>query len=208
MRIQSISVLSCTLAFMVLCGCSMHKSAVEAKRQYAIEHMRQTYLKSSGPIFRRFGTDIFSALSSANAVTLKTPRCASAAMGRDQDSEYRLYVFWLEDRPTVDGIELRLDKTNPTAIIGVSTSDTEENLKANKVSVVMVASWIWSSTNSICKKLEKISDVSDIKVRLLRAGTPITEWCPVSFYRLDHWMGSKEVTEVTTGPSAGIQGNN
>jgi len=120
-------------------------------------------------------------------------------MGRDRDSEYRLYVYWLEDAPSVDGVELSLAKTNSTTILAVSTSDTERNIKDSEVSVVFVASWIWPSTNSIWNKLEKISDVSDIKIRLLKEGSPITGWSPVSFYRLDHWMGSKDVVEVKSG---------
>jgi hypothetical protein len=197
-----------TLAVIILCGCSGHETAVEAKRHYAINHVQQAYLNARSPIFRRWGTNILTALSSANVVTLKTPRCASAAMGRDQDGECRLYVFWLEETPSADGVELRLDKTTATTTIAVSPSDTEENVKASKVSVVNVASWIWFNTNSISSKLEKISDVSNLKVRLLRAGAAITDWCPVSFYRLDHWMGTKEVTEVTTGDSAGIKAHN
>jgi hypothetical protein len=181
---------------MVLCGCSAHKAAVEAKRQHGIERAYQDF-NSKSPIFRRTATNNLSMLSSANADTLKTPRCSSAAMGRDQDGEYRLYMFWLDEKPTVDGLELRLDKTNATVTIAVSHSDTEDNIKASEVSVVMVASWIWSSTNNIANKLDKISDVSNIKVRLLREGAAVTDWCPVSFYQLDHWMGSKQVTEMT-----------
>lgn len=198
----------CTLGFLILCGCSGHEAAVEAKRQYAVDRVQQAYLNARSPVFRRWGTNILAALSSASAVTLKTPRCAAASMGRDQDGECRLYVFWLEETPSADGVELRLDKTTSTIIIAESASDTEENVKASKVSVVKVASWIWSSTNNISNRIEKISDVSNLKVRLLRAGVAITDWCPVSFYRLDHWMASKEVTEVTTGDAVGTKAHN
>lgn len=183
---------------MVLCACSKHNAAVETRRQHAIERAHQD-LNSRSLIFRQCGTNILSTLLSANAVKLKTPAFASAAMGRDQDGEYRFYVFWLEDTPTVDGVELRLEKTNSTVIIAMPASEKEENVKASKVSVVNVANWRWSTTNNIWKKLEEISDVSDLKVRLLKTGTGVTEWHPVSFYRLDHWMGSKEVTEMTKG---------
>jgi hypothetical protein len=207
MRTHSICFLSCTLAFVVLCGCSTHKAAVETRRQFAIDRAHQDF-RSRSPIFRQFGTNNLSALSSANATTLKTPRLASATIGKDQDGEYRLYVFWLEDKPSVDGLELYLAKTNLTAIIPISSADREENVKSSKVTVVMVARGIWHNTDGIWNKLEKISDVSDLKVRLLKAGVPATEWCPVSFYELDHWMGSKKVTEVTSGSSAGIKAHN
>jgi hypothetical protein len=62
----------------------------------------------------------------------------------------------------------------------------------------MVANWILFSTNSQWNMLEKINDVSNLKVGLLKAGVATTEWCPISFYRLDYWMGSKEVSEVIT----------
>lgn len=206
MRTRAIAGLSCALVVIVLCGCQSHNAAVEARLQHNIDRCHQDF-RARFPIWRRCATNILSVLSSANAVTLKTPQFASAAIGRDQDGEYRLYVYWLEDAPSVDGVELSLAKTNSTAILAVSASDTERNIKDSKVSVVFVASWIWPSTNSICKKLDQINDVSSIKVRLLKAGTPVTDWCPVSFYRLDHWMASKEVTEVTTGPSANMNGS-
>lgn len=205
MRTQSIC---CALAFVVLCGCARHKADVETRRQFAIEREQHVYVNSRSPMFRRWGTNILSALSSANVATLNTPCFASATMGKDQDGEYRIWVFWLEDKPSADGFELRMAKTNSTVIIPISTSDREENIKSSKVTVVMVARGIWHNTDGIWNKLETISDVSNLKIRLLKAGAPVTEWCPVSFYRLDHWMGSKEVTEMTTGNTADIKAHN
>jgi hypothetical protein len=196
-------ILSCAIMVVVLCGCSMHKDDIEARRQFAIDREKQVDINARSPILRKWGTNTLSVLLSTNTLTLKTPQFASATMGRDQNGEYRLWVFWLEDKPSVDGIELRLAKTNSTVIIPISISDREENIKSSKVTIVMVARWIWHNTDGVWSKLEKISDVSDIKVRLLKAGNPVTKWCPVSFYRLDHWMGSKEVTEVTSSPTIG-----
>jgi hypothetical protein len=56
-------------------------------------------------------------------------------MGRDGDGEYRIYVYWLEDKPTINGVELYLGKTNSTVIIPVSASDEERNIKDSEVSV-------------------------------------------------------------------------
>ena len=108
----------------------------------------------------------------------------------------------------MDAVELSLDKTAPTMTIAVSPSDADENAKASNVSVVNVASWVWSSTNNIANKIKEISDVSNLKVRLLRRGAVVTDWRPVTFYRLDRWMGSKEIAEVTAGPAAGVTTHN
>jgi hypothetical protein len=178
----------------------MNNTSFEAKRQFSIDRARQDF-RSRGVIFRQFGTNIFSALLSVDATSLKTPQFASATMGRDQDGEYRLYLFWLENAPSVDGIEIRLDKINSSVIVVESAYDKAENLKASKGSLIMAASWVWSYTNSVWDKLDMINDVSDLKVRLLTKGNPVTQWYPISFYRLDHWMGSKEVMEVRAGPS-------
>ncbi len=202
MRIQSIYISIGLALVALLCGCSTYKNSIEAKRQFAINRQQHVFIHSKSPIFRQWGTNILSMLSSADTDTLKHPHFASATIGRDRDNEYRLYVFWLENKPSIDGVELRLSKTN-SVMLDVPASDAKENEKTSKVSVVMVASWIWSGTNNIADKLDKVNDVSDIKVRLLKNGSPKTDWCAVSFYRLDHWMGSKEITEVTTGPSVG-----
>jgi hypothetical protein len=181
----------------------MHDAAVEAKVQFATKHVQLAYLNGRSPIFSRWGTNILMVLASVSPDALKEPQFASATMGRDQNGEYRLFLFWLEDKPSVDGLELCLSKTNATATVPMAADDISENRKSSEVSVVMRASWIWSSSNSICAKLEDIKDVSSIKLRLLRSGSPVSGWCPVSFYRLDHWMGSKVVTEVTTGDTKG-----
>jgi hypothetical protein len=203
LKSKTIFILSSIAAVMVLCGSSKHDATIEARLQHNIDRCHQD-LRARFPIWRGCATNILSALSSANAVTLNTPRVASAAMGRDQDSEFRLYLYWLENTPSVDGAELRLNKTNSTVIITISVSDAERNMKDSEISVVFAASWIWSNTNSIRKKLENIDDVSNLKVRLLRSGKPETDWCPVAFYRLDHWMGSKEVAEEKKGRADGI----
>lgn len=66
---------------------------------------------------------------------------------------------------------------------------------------IFVASWMWTSTNDMWDALEKISDVSAIKVRLFKSVRPVTGWCPVCFFRLDHWMGSQKVVQITSGPT-------
>jgi hypothetical protein len=193
------------LAFMALCGCQSHQARIEARRSFAIDRQHQDF-NSRSLIFRECATNILSALLSTNALTLKTPQFASATMGRDEDGEYRLWVCWLEDRPSVDGIEMCFAETNTTAIIPVQISDREENLKSSEVTVVMVARWIWHRTDGIWDKLETIRDVANIKIRLFKGNTPVTEWHPVSFYRLDHWMGSKSVLKVTNGDNADLKG--
>lgn len=200
MRTKTIYVLSWVVTVMMLCGPQSHGADVEARLQHNIDRCHQDF-RSRSLIWRQFATNILSTVLSANEVTLKTPQFASAAMGRDDDGEYRLHIYWIEDMPSIDSVELLLAKTNATAILTVLTSDAERNVKDSKVSVVYMAHWIWSSTNGIWNQLEKIDDVSNLKVRLLKGGHPVTEWCPVSFYRLDHWMGSKEVIEVKTGKS-------
>ncbi len=200
MRNQTFFVLSCTIAVIALCGCPLQNAALKARVDHNIDRCHQDF-RAKFPIWRQCATNILLALSSANATTFEKPQFASAALGRDKSGEYRLYAYWIEDTPTVDSVELCLEKTNTLGIIPVSASDTERNLKDREVSVVFVASWIWLSKDSMWSKLESIDDVSKLQLRFLRASKPETEWHPVAFYRLDHWMGSKEVEEVTAGAS-------
>lgn len=206
MRKKTNCILYCAAVFIALCGCQSHNKAIEARLQHDIDRCHQDF-RSRGLILRQFATNILSAVTSANVFTLKTPQFVSAAIGRDDDGEYRLHVYWLEDVPSVDSVELALSKTNSTGIIALSASDKERNLTDSKVSVVFMAYWIWSSTNGIWNQLEKVDDVTNFKVRLLKADKPVTDWYPVPFYRLDHWMGSKKVVEISTGPSTSLKSN-
>ena len=206
MRFKLQTALNCVIVILMLCGCQSQGDTVTARIQHNVDRCNQDF-RSKSPIWRQFATNILSAVTSANELTLKAPRFASAAIGRDDDGEYRLHVYWLEDVPSVDGVELLLSKTNSTGSIAVSSSNTERNLKDSKVSVVFTADWIWSSTNAIWNQLEKINDVSNLKIRLLKTNNPVTEWCPLSFYRLDHWMGSKQVIQITNGNPATIKAN-
>ena len=192
--------LICIYISVLACGCSTHQASIEKRRQFAIYRVQHVDINSRSPVFREWGTNILSELSSATNVTLKKPQFASAAMGRDGDGEYRLYVFWLESKPSVDGVEVCWSPTN-SLNIGVTPYYVKENKESSKVTIVMVASWVWPDTNSVANTLDQIGDVSKIEIRLLKKGEPVTGSYPVSFYRLDHWMGSKQITKITTGPS-------
>jgi hypothetical protein len=200
LRIQIVLALGCVLA--MACGCSTHRASVEGRRQFAVDRVEHAYIHARSPIFREWGTNLLSALSSANKATLEEPRLASATMGRDDGGEYRLYVFWLEGAPSMDSAEIGWGKTN-SINLAVSAYHIADNKRASKVTLIMVASWIWSNTNGVTESFDQIQDVSSIKVRLLRKKIPSTGWSRVSFYRLDHWMGSKKITKVDGGSASG-----
>lgn len=188
-------------AAVMMCGCRSQTIPVESKCNADIKFVRQAYVNGRSPVFKQLGTGILSAFSSGGSATLRQPRFASAAMGVDQDGEYRLYIFWLEEKPSIDDVELRWAKTNASIIIPISSYDKGEDVRSTKVSVLMSASWIWSKTNSISHRFDTISDVRKLKIRLLAKRKTVTVWNPVSFYRLDRWMGSKNIQEINSGPA-------
>ena len=119
-----------------------------------------------------------------------------AAMGRDLNGEYRLFVYWLENSVTVTGVELYLGKTNSTLVIPISAHEREQNMKARHLSVVRAVSWKWEVSEGVWHNLDQITHVSDIRIRLLRSNKAISDWHPPVFYKLDRWMGSKQITEI------------
>jgi hypothetical protein len=193
-------------AAIALCGCVSHDANIKKRSQFAVNREEEVYVHSRSLVFRQWGTNILSAISSANG-KFESPTIASATMGKDEDGEYRLFVFWLEDKPSIDGIELYLSKANQHEFVPIDSSDIKENKKTSEVTIVMVASWVWTNTNSIWSNFEKNDDVSELKIRLLKKNKIKTDWHPVSFYRLDHWMGSKQVIEMTNGNPASIKAN-
>src|SRR5580698_81235 len=96
----------CIYISVVTYGCSTSQPTIEARRQFAVNRIYHVYINARSPIFRQVGTNTLAVLSSATEATLKKPQFASAAMGRDENGEYRLYVFWLEGKPSVDGVEV------------------------------------------------------------------------------------------------------
>lgn len=201
-RLRIYFVLACICISAMGCGCSMHRASLEERRQFAIDRVEHAYIHARSPVFREWGTNLLSALSSTSKATLRSPQIASATMGRDEDGEYRLYVFWLEGAPSVDSAEIGWGETNSVSL-AVPSYYIADNKQASKVSLIMVASWIWSDPNGITKSFEQIHDVSSIRIRLLREKIPSTGWTGVSFYRLDHWMGTKKIVKVNAGSASG-----
>ena len=179
----------------IACGCSMWKDNFAAKRKHDLERAQQD-CNSKSPIFRRFGTNLYPILVSAREDQLNKPQFVMAAMVKNLNGEYWIFVYWLENSVTVDSVELDLGKTQKTLVIPISPNDLLRNMKARNLSITRAVSWKWEVSNSVWNKFEQLTNVSDIRIRLSRKRTGITAWHPVVYYKIDRWMGSKQITEI------------
>jgi hypothetical protein len=197
MQIQLIGIL--IFLSLVFCGCSNRNGAIEARRQYAIQREKQVYVNSQSPMIRQWGNDILAAVTSANRSSLQSPKVASATLRLDSNGQCELNVFWLEDTPSIDKAELHLESGSAPIFIDISEQNQRQNIKDSKVTVVMVAFWMWTADEKISNDIAKIGNVSELKMRLMRNGVPVTDWWPVSFYWLDRGIEGMNVIKVTSG---------
>ena len=169
-------------------SCSSN-STVEARRQFAIKFEKENWAASSKNVVRsKWSKDISSALISIDTKTINNPRMASAVLAKGKDENYGLIIFWIENHPSVDGVEFQFNSQSSPVIIPIPDAELKQNQSAAKETIVFGSELQWEDTSEVWKSLEQITGAKDLKVRLLRDKAPVTDWFSVDFYKVDHWI--------------------
>jgi hypothetical protein len=97
-------------------------------------------------------------------------------------------VFWIENHPSVNSVEFRFSNQSSPAIIPIPEAELRQIQSEAKDTIAFGCELDWGNTSELWKNLEQISSAKDLKVRLLHANKPMTDWGPVDFYKVDHWV--------------------
>lgn len=178
------------LGLTCLSGCSAGNQSVEARRDFAIRLNTVKSASITNVVQSKWTSDILSALRSANTKSINKPQIASAVLVGRKNGTYGLFVFWIENYPSADGVELRLSKE--TSPIKIATPETElKQIQAEaKDTIVYGSEYGWDKTSELCKSLEQTTSTKGLELRLLRADKPVTDWFQVKFYKVDKWLSS------------------
>ena len=135
-------------------------------------------------------------MNASNVKTLGQPEIASAwicsVLNRtnlNKIDHFDLFVFWIENRPSVSRLEFSLPGLVSNIELPISDADAKDNKTVAEQSVVFTARNQWMKESEIGNILDN-TDGKSLKVRLLRDEKPVTDWYPVSFFRLDHWVAN------------------
>ncbi|HEY5041747.1 MAG TPA: hypothetical protein VIK53_07060 [Verrucomicrobiae bacterium] len=137
------------------------------------------------PIPKKYHPDILSKLKSAGFDDLLGPELASAALVVTTNPYDDFIVFWLEQSPSVDTVELKLDEQGNLLSLPISEFDIKQNKNDNSRGVVFGAQYEWDKGTEIWKRMNQIADTNNVQMRLLTSGKPETPWFKVDLYNLD-----------------------
>lgn len=179
----------------VLAGCSAGDVSFETRRDSDINFNKQRLSSTKSPVVSKWSRSILSTLETVNATNILNPRLASAILAKNTNGTYGLFVFWVENHPSVDGIEFVFARTHSFSTNVVLAIELKQVLEEAKVGIVFGSEEDWKDTAEMWKCLELINSTHDLKVRLLREKIPATEWFPVDFYKVDKWMQNTNSNE-------------
>ena len=177
------------------CSCSPKVLSVEARRQNAIHEVEGVLAQngsSNDDTVSQHARAVLDALNLANADSLRKPVVARAVFQQVLHfpsgfpvPPCELFVVWIEDQPSVIALELKC-QDNPSMVFPIAPPDLNGNLMSARRTVVFGAHQSWASISDFEKTLGAVNGTNDLQVRLLRDGTPETEWAPVHVHVLDH----------------------
>jgi hypothetical protein len=172
----------------VLFGCSPAGRSFEDRRDFSIQSAKDGLITFTNVIPAKYNKDNLSALMSIGNGIVKTPHVSSAILLRRSSAAYNLYVFWIENYPSVNAVELKLNNQTRPIVMPAGESQTKLNEKDAETSIVFSKEQTWDQTSELWKDLEEIRSTNELMVRLLRAGNPVTDWHAVDFYRDRKWI--------------------
>jgi hypothetical protein len=97
-------------------------------------------------------------------------------------------VFWIENNPSIDGVELQFSSQSNPAVIPIPEQELKQIRTVAKDTIVFGSEYDWEETSEFRKSLDRITNAKELKVRLLRAKAPVTDWFPVEFYKDGKWI--------------------
>ena len=178
-------VMLCSFLFI---GCSPDKTSVEERQKYAIQFTEDHWFKSKKEVVAQLGKDVLPVLKSIDVKAINNPLVTSAIFISGKNNSYDLFVIWIEKYPSVDGLEFQYSAQEPPLVIPIPEQELKQNKECAKSTVVFVAEYWFVDEPELRKNFDQISSAKDLKVRLLRAKSSVTEWHPVRFYKAGHWI--------------------
>lgn len=175
------------LGLALVCSCSEGDQSLEGKRQYAIQVIEQYHSASKNPFMAKSAHDVLSALRSSSVASLKRPPVACAEIVQDEKRACRLHLYWIEDSPSIDSVELK-HGDNHSIIFQIPDTDVKANRNESQHTVVFTTGYNWDGITGFAEEMSHLDGATDLSVRLLLAGKPVTGWAPVDFYKVDRWL--------------------
>ena len=176
------------LSFSLLLGCSPSEKSFKARRDADIRFNTQRLNSTRSKVVLKWSQDILSALETVNSSNILKPRLASAILAKSTNGVYGLFVFWIENYPSVDSIEFAFHEPQ-SAITNVRLSIELKQVQGEaKVGIVFGSEDDWRGETEMWKHLEEIVTTNNLKVRLFRDKAPVTDWFPVDFFKMDRWL--------------------
>jgi hypothetical protein len=175
----------------LISSCSAGNRSFESRRQFAIQHNRERLASSKNEVPKKWSEDNLSALASINDKAVSDPVLTSAILAKGENGAYGIFVFWIEDYPSVDGIEFRLSEEGSGIVVPISDSKLKRMQADARDTIVFGMEYDWEETpetTSLLKSFEQIVSTKNLKVRLMRGNTPVTNWHPMSAYKVDRWL--------------------
>jgi len=143
------------------------------------------------------GREILDALKVSSSKTLEQPEIASAYVVGNANltdlnhvDHFDFYVLWIEDRPSVNQVEFSLPGSDTNIELPISDADAKDNQTLVDQGVIFTARNRWTKGSEIGDILDSLTDGKNLKVRLLRDKKAVTEWYPVSFIKMGHWIAN------------------
>lgn len=175
-------------------GCA---KSLENRRDYSIQFVQQNWVNSKHESEAKMGREILDALKVSNSKTLEKPEIASAYIAGNpnltnlnQVCYFDFYVLWIEGWPSVNQLEFSLPGLDSNIELPISEADAKDNQTLVDKSVVFTARNQWIKGSKIGDMLDSLTDGKNPKVRLLRDKKAVTEWYPVSFIKMGHWIAN------------------
>ena len=176
------------LSLFFLSSCSAGSQSAETRRDFAVRFNQGQLVTSKNEVHIKWSKDILAALGITDPKNIGSPKIASAILSKGRNGTYGLFAFWIEDQPSVDGVEFRFSDQSVPAIASIPEPELKQIRATAKDTIVFGFEYDWKATSELPKGLDQIASANVLKIRLLRAKAPATDWFPVDFYKVDRWV--------------------
>jgi hypothetical protein len=133
-------------------------------------------------VMQKMSAQVLAALKSATKESLKTAAICSAIIGEEGD-KYRLFIFWIADHTTADGVRINFGETTLTnAIPDYRIKDLRVEAKGSVVFSVVLN---WDKGSALWPRLDKVREGAQLSVQLLRENKPISNVFRVEFVNVN-----------------------
>ena len=176
------------LALALFIGCSASDRSLEARRSFAIQFNKQNLASTTNAIQSKWTKNILAALESLDIKAIKNPKLTSAILVGRKNGTYGLFLFWIENYPSVDGAELRFSSRSSPVILQTSDLEMKQIRAQARETIVFGSEYDWEEGSDVWRSLEQVVGPTGLEVRLLHAKSPATDWYPVELYKRGMWV--------------------